>query len=576
MTLRELANPFGPNNAQSKPMNAFQVPNEAGGYSWPLSDMDRINRFIVLGTEGGGYYVDQPKLTIQSIAALERVLAQGDEAGVAVVNMVRDISVQGRAAKQSPALFALAICLSRGSNATKQRAVEVFNDVVRTGSTFAEVVSYLDAMRGHGRAFRRALRGWYATKSAGQLAFQLVKYRERAGWSQRDLLRTVKPKLGPEQSEVAAWAVKGWPGVGVEPHPDSHLRQIWAYERAKAVAGGDLSGLAPAGEDPGEGATEAEIVRLIRDFRLPRECVPTEMLNSVRVWDALLQDMPIGALVRNLGKMSQVGLLDSSEARNLVTARLTDEDRLRRGRIHPINILAALKVYAQGKGVRGSLKWRPEPRVLDALDAGLYACMGHVQPIGKRILFAVDVSSSMQNQQCNGLPYVALHEAAACLALVYLKSEPNVDVLTFSAGEKGLFRPAISASQRLDDAARAIRESGDGGTDCALPLIWAGIRRQEYDAFVVFTDNQTWAGVVHPHQALVRYREAVNPNAVLVSAAASATGTSIANPDDRGTLGLSGFDAAAPAIIASFIAGPVAASLSELDVPDAVEVQDDA
>ena len=41
-----------------------QIPNSAGGYSWPVSDMNRLRRFMCLGSEGGSYHVQEKKLGI--------------------------------------------------------------------------------------------------------------------------------------------------------------------------------------------------------------------------------------------------------------------------------------------------------------------------------------------------------------------------------------------------------------------------------------------------------------------------------------------------------------------------------
>ena len=41
-----------------------------------------------------------------------------------------------------------------------------------------------------------------------------------------------------------------------------------------------------------------------------------------------------------------------------------------------------------------------------------------------------------------------------------------------------------------------------GGTDCALPMLYATRKRLPVDAFVVMTDNETWAGNIHPVEAL--------------------------------------------------------------------------
>ncbi len=65
--------------------------------------------------------------------------------------------------------------------------------------------------------------------------------------------------------------------------------------------------------------------RLIRDHRLTREAVPTALLNNTKIWDALLEDMPLTAMVRNLGKMSSLEMTGTmSETEKLIVAKLTD------------------------------------------------------------------------------------------------------------------------------------------------------------------------------------------------------------------------------------------------------------
>jgi 60 kDa SS-A/Ro ribonucleoprotein len=44
-----------------------------------------------------------------------------------------------------------------------------------------------------------------------------------------------------------------------------------------------------------------------------------------------------------------------------------------------------------------------------------------------------------------------------------------------------------------------------GGTDCAIPMIAAQQQNWEVDTFIVYTDNETWAGGIHPSQALAEY-----------------------------------------------------------------------
>jgi 60 kDa SS-A/Ro ribonucleoprotein len=108
---------------------------------------------------------------------------------------------------------------------------------------------------------------------------------------------------------------------------------------------------------------------------------------------------------------------------------------------------------------------------------------------------------------------------------------------------------------RLDDAVKAVSNLPFGGTDCALPMLHAMERGLKVDAFVVYTDSETWAGTIHPAQALREYREKTGIAAKLVVVGMVSNGFSIADPKDGGMLDVVGFDAAAPAVIADFIRG---------------------
>jgi 60 kDa SS-A/Ro ribonucleoprotein len=74
------------------------------------------------------------------------------------------------------------------------------------------------------------------------------------------------------------------------------------------------------------------------------------------------------------------------------------------------------------------------------------------------------------------------------------------------------------------------------------------------DTFVVYTDNETWAGNIHPAQALRAYRERMGIAAKLVVVAMVSNGFTIADPDDAGMLDVVGFDTATPQVISDFTA----------------------
>ena len=118
----------------------------------------------------------------------------------------------------------------------------------------------------------------------------------------------------------------------------------------------------------------------------------------------------------------------------------------------------------------------------------------------------------------------------------------------------GLTELAVSPRQRLDDVVRLTSALPFGGTDCALPMTEALRRRWAVDAFVVYTDSETWAGPIHPAQALREYRARTGIAAKLVVVAMASNGFTIADPDDAGMLDVVGFDTATPQVIADFVA----------------------
>ena len=122
-----------------------------------------------------------------------------------------------------------------------------------------------------------------------------------------------------------------------------------------------------------------------------------------------------------------------SDAVRTITDRLGSQQALQAARVHPIALLAALKTYAQGHGMKGKNSWRPVPQVVDALDRAFYLAFRNAPVTGKRVMLALDVSGSM-SARVNGMPYLDCREAAAAMALVTAASEPSHMFTAFTAG----------------------------------------------------------------------------------------------------------------------------------------------
>jgi hypothetical protein len=106
----------------------------------------------------------------------------------------------------------------------------------------------------------------------------------------------------------------------------------------------------------------------------------------------------------------------------------------------------------------------------------------------------------------------------------------------------------------IDDALKLV-EMPFSSTDCALPMVRALERREEVDAFVIYTDSETYMGKIHPQVALEQYRAAMGIDAKLIVVGMTSNCLTIADPKDLNTLNLAGFDTATPRLINDFIGG---------------------
>jgi len=196
------------------------------------------------------------------------------------------------------------------------------------------------------------------------------------------------------------------------------------------------------------------------------------------------------------------------------------------------------------------------------LDAAFYKAFSNVEPAGKRTLLALDVSGSMSCGSIAGT-FLPPREASAAMAMVTARTEPDYQVVGFTAtsagfggqwggGSPGLTPVDITASMRLADVVARTEALPMGGTDCALPMVHALEQKWEVDTFVVYTDNETWAGTIQPVQALQQHRRATGIAAKLIVVGLTATSFTIADPSDAGMLDVVGFDATAPAVMADF------------------------
>lgn len=484
------------------------VKNNGGGQSYKTDIFTNLDRFLILGSESGTYYVRSKDLTTLNTENILRCIKDDPNK---TLNRILEINKAGRAPKRDPALFALALLCTYATN--KSAAYSAIKEVCNIPTDLFKFVGYIKNLRKWSYGLLRGLSAYYK-QPIEKLQYHAVKYRNREGWTHRDLLRMIHTKpISTQHQDLFSWL------VGKNDNPKSEYLQAFLKLQKADIK---------------------EACDIIIAYKFSHEAVPNELLTERKILEALAVNMPYNATLRFLNRFTIAGVnLDN------IRTRIIDQEQIKKSRIHPLAILNTMKQYSSGKGLKGNKTWTPVQDIVDALQDAFYQAFNNVDSTGKKICLAVDVSGSMSWNNIAGMN-ITPREAAAVLALVLKNNEPNSKIMGFS---RDFVELRISPKQRLDDVLSYMDNLPMDATDCSLPMVWAKNTRQEFNAFVILTDSETNSNTIPPSEALRQY----NRNAKCVVVGMTATDVSIAEPGNLNMMDVVGFDTAVPQLIGDFI-----------------------
>lgn len=510
-----------------------QVVNNTGGFVFKLDDAERFRRFLILGVDKGTFYAGQQKHAVQNVDFARKYISDNADDALA---LAVDVSVNALAKSNSQAIFTVALAMNL-DGVDRQKVSAAMLKIVRTSTHLFEYAAYLKQLGGWGRAKKNSIANWYQSKSNDSLAYQVVKFRQRDGWTHRDLFRLSHPKgidtsvgdfvLGKDHAEV------------------DDLRIIEGFKKIQKAT------------------SIKEVTDLITDVNLPWEAVPTEFHKDLELWKTLFYSENLGqtALLRNVVRISRLNGFDDMKFAADYAARLRDPKRIVDGKIHPIQYLNAAVVYAEGQvnrngsygyGVDRKKDWTTNAKVLKALEDGFIAAFKNVEPANMRTLIGSDISGSMSWSAGIGTDLSAAQVSAA-IGMTIARTEPYSMMRGFSHDFIDL---GINENDTFATAMNKVSGKNFGSTNVALPMEWALKNNVKVDTFVVITDNETNGGR-HPYAALKEYRRKTGINAKLAVFGVTATDFTVADPSDRGMMDFVGFDASALKALADFSAGRI-------------------
>ena len=533
------------------------VKSNQGGYVFTISELSALIRLLVIGESNSIYQNDKDMLETIIQVVLPFIL-RDEKSGLTALSVCIKADSDRMVFRKKNLMLVLAILAKLGhTQKVRQATYGAVLDLVRTLDHMAMFVTFYelagfgmkrpdgsDVGTGWGRGFKSCMNAWFNSKEPSRLLYLFSKYKNRNGWSFRDLLRLTKPKpFSDDHNRAFSFACEK--EVSVSP-TSSFNEQIEAIKLANNC--GNLKDLGDILDKYG--------------YKVAREHFPNELWAIPGSWNRIFLNMPGTACLRNVNKVDfsdrSTGEVCIQKIQNL----LGSPDVISKARLNPVNLLVTAKTYSSGSGVKSKSTWEVNKRVAKILDDSVEKSMKSCNWIMERVHFALDVSGSMS--ATFGDTPVSCATMTAVIARLALLKDPTVPVYAFSdeyidlkagcksgysysTGTKGYIRNA----KDWNDLERRISGLNFGGTNPSLAILHAikefnknPYHHEKIKAFIVITDNDVGQHYnSKTHSALYEYRKLVKDETVmLIVIGLTANTFTIAPPDDPYCLDIAGFE----------------------------------
>jgi len=345
-----------------------QVPNNAGGFVWQISDQEQVLRYLIIGSEGGNFYQTPQQVSSHCASCVLR-MTRTPANFKWLIETIRQVSIEGRAAKQESTLLALATAIVFAPTpAAKTEALDAVKDCVRILTNMYMLIGYIKifSKAGHptlsapasasasasasavvgsglGRGIRRVFGEYFYSRTGIEIANLMTKYQNREGWTIKDVLTLIHIDPKKMKDDGGRLAIE-WVFKTKEEFAEILKAKNDQLPQNPSLGGGTpvktlfnaIKEIHTIAERPLQPATNPSlaglsnyqyseeldrIVHLINTAGLCREQLPSQLFKYRKVWEALLlskgangkgKGMPLTALIRNLGKLStaEIGIIN--------------------------------------------------------------------------------------------------------------------------------------------------------------------------------------------------------------------------------------------------------------------------
>jgi len=489
----------------------------AGGMLFRLPWEQALLNFLYLGNQHNTYYASRDDM---NYSALKVLISEADP--LSAVDIIGEHRYKIPRPKNAVGVYAVLLAIERNPDIAK-RLREAFGKIIKNGSDLLYFVKIYKSLGGSwGRGMRSTIEKFYKhLHDIGLLEYTVTKYRSRwGGWSQRDVLRLAHPRPLADYADVFKWVVSG------EFSDSLSNTAIEAY--MDIVSGADPLGVVD------------KYLQLDNRAIIMWELFPTDVLRSKELWLKLLDGGVVGgrALLRNMRRFAQIGLLDTQRGANVVAEAIRDTTKT----TSPMLILlAALALQYEDAAFK--------PMVLRQLDHAFGRSFANgVGPqftnTDKPLAIIVDKSASMN--YCNGClanPMVLAHALAGVLARSW--SCNTVDLYVDTSVQTANFAGVAPSALSL------VRADG-GGTHLDKAIGYLINKKIEPAAVVMISDMETY-GSRHVFQLVDELRGQTNMGFFAINVVGGEN--TIADTANQNDINMAGFDPSMLDVIAAKING---------------------
>lgn len=301
-----------------------------------------------------------------------------------------------------------------------------------------------------------------------------------------DVLELAHPKAGtPAQGDLFKYALDRRHGHGdlTVPYPQG-LEMVAANAALRKMADADADILLNEGWLKRAGMTWEDALSLAGS-----------KVNKAKLWEAMIPNMGIMALIRNLRNFDEAGVSD--QAAQQVIARLTDPQQIARSRQLPMRFLSAYRAAP-------SLRWAYP------LETAMTLSLANVPQLNGNTLIMVDTSTSMDSTFSKD-GTLKRWDAAVIFGVALAQRCKRVEVVSFSStryqwGDQPGARTKVFNPVPGESLLKAVERWKTGGWFLGGGTDTAGALRQHYrdgvDRVIVLTDEQAGVNPVDVNRSI--------------------------------------------------------------------------